>query len=282
MDCSTRHTKDFIQILKLAKKTINLLKASILYASILYFYPPSQLDGPHNNRIPLPLRSPMVVHFLPSLTHHLRVHGWLLRAVNDWRPPKATTNFGIFIFLPEIRYGQNDLTASSPIAATLRAVSPKYIPTTRLTFGWLLCPPIQQEPLNCKAPSPSLFLFVCRSICRTKRWVHVLPHAFRPFAYRISNALPPHRHHCLVGCCISPPRSSHPRPCSAHLSIFPWAPFRRPKQQGDQQLLQARGPGASSNSLMGDGEPLRRDLGLWRMLPWRVMAMPLGVGWCSS
>ncbi len=27
-----------------------------------------------------------------------------MRAVDDWRPPKATTNFGIFIFLPEIRW----------------------------------------------------------------------------------------------------------------------------------------------------------------------------------
>ncbi len=29
---------------------------------------------------------------------------WLLRAVDDWRPPKAMTNFSLFIFLPEIRW----------------------------------------------------------------------------------------------------------------------------------------------------------------------------------
>ena len=49
--------------------------------------------------------------------------------------------------------------ASSPIAIALRAVSPKYIPTIRPLFGWLLRPPIQQEPSKSEAPSPSLFFF---------------------------------------------------------------------------------------------------------------------------
>jgi hypothetical protein len=33
------------------------------------------------------------------------------------------------------------------------------MPTIRLTFGWLLRSPMQQEPSNCKAPSPSIYFF---------------------------------------------------------------------------------------------------------------------------
>ena len=53
MGCSTRHAKDIIQILKLAKKRINLMKASIL----LYFSPPSQLDCHQNDGFAIPQRS---------------------------------------------------------------------------------------------------------------------------------------------------------------------------------------------------------------------------------
>ncbi len=38
--------------------------------------------------------------------------------------------------------------------------------------------------------------------------------------------------------------------CSARLSIFPWGPFRRPKQGDQMQRAQARAPGASIR-LMG-------------------------------
>jgi hypothetical protein len=48
---------------------------------------------------------------------------------------------------------------SSPIVIALHAVSPKYIPSFRPTFGWLLRPPIQQKPSKSKAPSFSLFSF---------------------------------------------------------------------------------------------------------------------------
>ena len=46
------HTKDFIQILKPAKKIINLMKASIIF-----FSPPIQLDCPQNNGFAFPQRS---------------------------------------------------------------------------------------------------------------------------------------------------------------------------------------------------------------------------------
>ena len=45
--------------------------------------------------------------------------------------------------------------SSSPCAP----VSPNNIRTIRPLFGWLLRPPIQQEPSNSVAPSPSLFSF---------------------------------------------------------------------------------------------------------------------------
>ena len=51
------------------------------------------------------------------------------------------------------------MTASSPIATALRVASPKYTPSIRPTFGWLLRSPMQQEPSKLEAPSPSLFLF---------------------------------------------------------------------------------------------------------------------------
>ncbi len=53
MGCSMRHVKDIIQILKPAKKIINLMKASFL----LYFSPPSQLDCPQNDGFVFPQRS---------------------------------------------------------------------------------------------------------------------------------------------------------------------------------------------------------------------------------
>jgi hypothetical protein len=62
MGCSTRHAKDIIQILKRAKKIINLMKASIL----LYFSPPSQLDCPQNDGFAIPQRSSTTARSIES------------------------------------------------------------------------------------------------------------------------------------------------------------------------------------------------------------------------
>jgi hypothetical protein len=62
MGCSTRHAKDIIQILKRAKKIINLMKASIL----LYFSPPSQLDCPQNDGFAISQRSSTTARSIES------------------------------------------------------------------------------------------------------------------------------------------------------------------------------------------------------------------------
>jgi hypothetical protein len=102
------------------------------------------------------------------------------------------------------------MTASSPIVIVLRAIPPNYIPSLRLTFGWLLCSPIQWKPLKPKAPLLSLFLFFVCSICHPKRRVNVLTTrstlAASPFQR------PPHRRRQpTVGCRVSPSSGSHPR-----------------------------------------------------------------------
>jgi len=100
--------------------------------------------------------------------------------------------------------------ASSPIAIALRAVSPKYILTIGPLFGWLLRHPIQQEPSKSEAPSPSLFLFLFRSIRRPKRRVDGLPYAFHPIESFLQR--PPHRRrYYSVGCCVDPLSNGHPR-----------------------------------------------------------------------
>ena len=101
--------------------------------------------------------------------------------------------------------------ASSPIAIALRAVSPKYFLTIGPLFGWLLRPPIQQEASKSEAPSPSLFLFLFRSIRRPKRRVDGLPYAFHPFESSLQ--CPPHRRrYYLVGCYVSLSNGGHRRP----------------------------------------------------------------------
>ena len=74
------------------------------------------------------------------------------------------------------------MTASSQIVFAMRATSPKYTPTMRPTFGWLLRLAIQQSHRNPRPHRPLYFLFFRRSICHPKRWANVLPHAFRPCA----------------------------------------------------------------------------------------------------
>jgi hypothetical protein len=100
MGCSTGHTTDFVQILKPAKKKINLIKAAILF----YILPLPNSIAPRTIEYHspcVPRRSRILSYPPPSIKHKF---GWLLRAVVDWRPPKATTNFVILIFCPEFRW----------------------------------------------------------------------------------------------------------------------------------------------------------------------------------
>ena len=133
--------------------------------------------------------------------------------------------------------------ASSPITIALRVVSPKYILTIGPLFGWLLRPPIQQEPSKSEAPSPSLFLFLFRSIRRPKRRVDGLPYAFHPFESSLQ--CPPIADAIIWLVVTSPCQMAAIKGrCSTRLSIFRWAPFRRPKQGENTQCARARAPGA--------------------------------------
>ena len=141
------------------------------------------------------------------------------------------------------------MTASSQIIFALRAASPKYTPMIQPTFGWLLRLAIQQSHQNPRPHRPLNFFF-CRSIRHPKRWANVLPHAFRPCSLPLQCPLH-RRHHRSVGCCISPPRGSHLRQVLRPSLIFPWAPFRRPKQGDQMQRARARPPAASIRLIMG-------------------------------
>ena len=133
-----------------------------------------------------------------------------MRAVDDWRPPKAMTNFGLFIFLPEIRWPER-LDGVVPYRhRPARRLSQVYANDTA-DFWLVVAFSYAAGAIELRGPVALSICFICRSIRRPKRWVHVLPHAFRPFASPLQRP-PPHRHHRSVGCCISPSRGSHPRP----------------------------------------------------------------------
>ncbi len=93
------HTKDFTKILKLAKKTINLIKAAIL---LNIFSPLPTQSSPEqlNTAPPVFLRGHVSSPIYPPSIQ--RKFGWMLRAVVNCRPPKGTTNFVVFIFLRQI------------------------------------------------------------------------------------------------------------------------------------------------------------------------------------
>ena len=178
-----------------------------------------------------------------------------MRAVDDWRPPKAR-RISVYSFFCPKSDGRKDSTASSPIATALRAVSPNYMPTIRLTFGWLLHSPMQQEPSNCEAPSPSLFfLFVALFAARNDGYTSSPTRSAR--SHRLSNAPPPTDTIVrLVVAYLHQEAATQDR-CSAHLSIFPWGPSRRPKQGDQTQRAQARAPGASIRLMGSRGAAIR-------------------------
>jgi hypothetical protein len=76
MGCSTQHTKDFIQLLKTAKKIINYIKAFMLF----YILPPPNLTGaPERSNAP-PLRSLTVARPLLFLHNRARVVGCCVKS----------------------------------------------------------------------------------------------------------------------------------------------------------------------------------------------------------
>ena len=77
-----QHTKDFIQILQMVKKIINLMKAFILFYSL----PPPTSTAPRTfkYRPPCVPRRSHVLYYPSPVAFAL--FGWLLCAIIDWRP----------------------------------------------------------------------------------------------------------------------------------------------------------------------------------------------------
>ena len=134
--------------------------------------------------------------------------------------------------------GGKDATATSPIIFALRSASSKYILTMRPTFGWLLCPPIQQKPSKSEAPLPSQFYFFRPTSRRLKGHVNVLSQAFRPAAFPLKRSLS-RRHHLRFGCCVGQSSSGHSRPVLRPSPIF---------SMGAILVPQTRGPNAARAS----------------------------------
>jgi hypothetical protein len=147
------------------------------------------------------------------------------------------------------------LMASSPIAIALRAVSPKYIPTIRPLFGWLLRPPIQQEPSKSEAPSPSLFFFFALFAAQNDELTASPTRSAR--SNLLANAPP--IADAIIRLVVTSPcqMGAIQERCSARLSIFQWAPFRRPKQRDQTQRTRAQPPGASIGLMGSRGDAIR-------------------------
>ncbi len=115
------------------------------------------------------------------------------------------------LLLLEGRFLLNDATASTPIINVLRSLSKDYIPSIVPTLGWFLCPPIHWKPSKIKAPSLSLFLFLCCSI-RPPQMMGKRPPLHVPPCRIASPTTILHRNHRSVGCCVPSSNGSHPRP----------------------------------------------------------------------
>ncbi len=170
------------------------------------------------------------------------------------------------------------MTASSQIVFALHTASPKYTPKMRQTFGWLLRLAIQQSHRNPRPHRPLYFLFLCRSIRHLKRWAKVLPHAFRPCASPLQ--CPSHRrHHQSVGCHVFLSNGGHLRLVLRPSPNFSLGAISGPITRGPNA---ARASPGTRHLPKAHWEPRRCDSGPCRMLPWRLMAKPLGVGRCSD
>ncbi len=146
------HTKDFIQRLKWATKIIHLIKASILY----YFLNPPNSTAPRTIDCP-----PCILgqsHFL-SHPFHVASASDMVGCCVLWSIDGCLNHyeFWLILFCPRYIDGRKATTAFSPMVVALRAVSPNYSQSLWLTFGWLLCFPIQRKPSKLMAPLLSLF-----------------------------------------------------------------------------------------------------------------------------
>ena len=140
MGCSTLHAKDIIQILKPAKKIINLMKASIL----LYFSPPSQLDCPQNDGFAFPPRSSISSRSILSTRSPTRVYlvGCCVQSSIGSRL-KPRRNLVYLFFTPQF-YGRNDATVASHI--------PQLYNIANVDFWLVVASPHQLEAIKTYGP----------------------------------------------------------------------------------------------------------------------------------
>jgi hypothetical protein len=116
---------------------------------LFYFFTSSELDPHKIDQIVLPLRSPPIVHHFLSLRRRARVFLVGCCVVFDvWRPPKATTYFFLLLIFVDQFDGQTTARRQPHTFHPGRLSSPRPLPPSTPTFGWLLCPSIKRGHLR--------------------------------------------------------------------------------------------------------------------------------------
>ena len=122
-------------------------------------------------------------------------------------------------FSPPISMAEAIQQRPIPSSIALRSLSHNCILSLTPTFGWLLCPSIQQKPSKLKAPPLSLFLFFLTLNSPPKTTSKLPSYAFRLIASPLQHT-PCHRHHRSVDCWVSLSSGGHPRPVLRPSLIF--------------------------------------------------------------
>ena len=146
-------------------------------------------------------------------------------------------NLFYLFFCPLLR-GRHDAPASSPIVIALHPIAPTvYHRRGRLLAGCCV-PPSSGSHRNSRPRRTLYFNFFRRSICRPKRQVNVLPTRSAPLIPATDTIVR------LVVVSNQRVAATQDRCSAAHLSIFRWVQFRRPKQGNPPQCARSRAPGA--------------------------------------
>ena len=184
-------------------------------------------------------------------------------AVDDWRPPKDTTNFAIFFFLPEIRWRKR---CNGNLLYYLRPALRLFqiYPNDASDFWLVVASPHPAEAIETQAPV---------SIHRPNQRVNVL--TTRSTRWHLLSNSPPHRkHHRSFDCCVNPTSGGHPRPVLRPSLNYSMGAISAPQTRGSNAARASPNAGGLQKT---HREPRRCDSGPWRLLPWRGRAKPLGV-----
>jgi hypothetical protein len=107
---------------------------------LFYFFISYVLDSLKTDQIVLPLRSPPFVHHFLSLRRYPGVFLVGCCVVFDvWRLPKATTYFFLILIFVDHFDGQTTARRKPHTLRPGRLSSPRPLPPSKPTFGWLLC-----------------------------------------------------------------------------------------------------------------------------------------------